>query len=143
MLKLSVGGQWFKIEFRHIVKRYVKASIKSITVCTLIGLDKVTAISDGDIKFVASDVSVCWGADNFSRREGRDRALRALLDHCGATKPIRGAIWASYVALSKPRWPKPKSAPLTPEEVNARIMQGVKVRVERSARRGGASMEAT
>ena len=93
MIKLNVNGVEYNLEFRHVTKLGKRAqlhrgSVKAVTTCVITTEN-----------WIAIDNSLCTDSDNFSRREGRWRALRKLLDHCGALKEIRLALWAAYLAL--------------------------------------------
>ncbi len=92
MITLTVNGTDYKLEFRHVTKMGKRAqlhrgSVKAVTTCVITTEN-----------WIAIDKSLCTDEDNFSRREGRWRALRKLLDHCGALKEIRLQLWAAYFA---------------------------------------------
>jgi hypothetical protein len=95
-MNLTVKDQKFELEFRHVTKlgkhaQLHKGSVKAVTTCVL--MSGAPRFSKG---LIAIDNALCVDGDNFSRREGRNRAFRKLLDHCGALRDLRVDLWEQY-----------------------------------------------
>lgn len=96
MLQLTVCGKTYKVEFRHVTKLgkrrelYERAPIKAITTCVV--------VADG---FIAIDNAICSDQDNFSRKEGRDRAFNKVLAHHTPLREIKLAMLNEYLRATK------------------------------------------
>jgi hypothetical protein len=96
MVKLSVDGKTYIVEFRHITKQGKHAElgsrlpIKAVTVCSVIRM--------GDTRpdFIAMETAICSPEDPFSRIEGRLRSLKKVLRRCGSLKTVRARLWVQY-----------------------------------------------
>jgi hypothetical protein len=144
-MKIDLDKTSFKIEFRH--RRALHAAgLSAITTCVLIATGP-----DWPRGLIAIDNAVCSWADIFSRREGRCRALRRLLNGCGPLKPFREDIWIVYQygtrrvgfqtmvdeksVLLIPRIFRPEPRPISAEERAQRIAAGEPVRQARQKAR--------
>ncbi len=81
MLKLTVDGEEYRVEFRHLLsygrRPALRASgeVKAMTLCSV-----------SSENLIAMDVAACDRSDNFSRREGRWRSFNKVLARCS---PLR------------------------------------------------------
>jgi hypothetical protein len=92
---LSVNDQSFVLRFRYITKLGKRAElrhgpVRAVTTAVLL------ASGPRFTNLVAIDNALCSEADNFSRKEGRARAFKKLLDHCGALREFRVPLWLQF-----------------------------------------------
>jgi hypothetical protein len=132
MTEVKIDGEVFRIEFRHITKLgkhrqlFDRAPIKAVTTC-VIATDT----------FIAIDNAICANEDNFSRRQGRIRALDKVLKHCGALKKVSAALMSYYITSVDPPTPVTVIKPsLSEAERQTRIQAGEKVHNERLSKAG-------
>jgi hypothetical protein len=154
-MTLTVGEQTFRLEFRYVTKLGKRAQlhrgpIKAVTTAVLIA----GAPRFRTAPLVAIDNALCSEADNFSRTEGRMRAFKKLLEHCGALRDMRGDLWEEFSRRFSPDGavlipghahgpqiarkarirPKP-----TPEQVAEFKAVGAAKHLQRQQARGGAA----
>lgn len=96
MIDISIAGNKFAIEFRHLSKTGKQPSLESrypiraVTTCVVVVNYKYSG------NFIAIENAICMESDAFSRNEGRLRALRKVLKRSGALKDHAGSIWREY-----------------------------------------------
>jgi hypothetical protein len=150
MVKIATEDGTYLIEFRHMSKHgkrarlRARAPVNALTVCSIVKVDK-----DNVAKFIASDASICSNHDNFSRLEGRLRALKKVLKYNLVFKDVRSVIWFLYqketgVPLDlitgfdenalMVRFERDQVI-LGPEEIQRRIDAGQAIREERAQQR--------
>ncbi len=129
MLKLIADGRTYAIEFRHVTKLgkraqlYARSPIKAITTCVVVAEN-----------FIAIDNAICAQDDNFSRAEGRDRALSKILKHCGALKHVQQHLLAEYLKATNGQKPKAQRLKMSAEERQKKIESGSATRNRRLKR---------
>jgi len=129
MVQLNVCGKTYKVEFRHVTKLgkrrelYARAPIKAITTCVVVALDD---------NFIAIDNAICAEGDNFSRKEGRNRAFNKVLAHHTPLREIKSKLLGEYLKQTNQFPTKEIQKPAISEaERRKRIDAGSSVREHR------------
>lgn len=135
MLKLIVDDVKYKVEFRHLLSYgrrpalRVGGEIKVATLCV------VTA--EG---LIAMDMAACDAWDNFSRREGRWRALKKVLERCSPLRTVKRQFLQVMLELDPEPTPIVRVIRvLSPEERAKLILAGVPIREMRARMRGASA----
>ena len=139
MTHLLINGRKYSIEFRHVTKLgkraqlYSRAPVAAVTTCVIL------QHNEGKDPVIAIDNSICSNDDNFSRYEGRVRALHKALDHCGALRDDKAALLQEYLEIETGGQAGPPRRQKMPDAEKDRLrLAGEPKRIERRSARGEA-----
>lgn len=131
MTRVEINGVEYLIEFRHVAKvgkhrqLFDRAPIRAVTTC-VIATDT----------FIAIDNAICANEDNFSRRQGRIKALQKVIKHCGALRDVAPILMNWYLTTVDPAPAMIRiHTPLTDADKRELIRLGEQTRNERKVRR--------
>ncbi|MES2137026.1 MAG: hypothetical protein V4502_08210 [Pseudomonadota bacterium] len=109
MIRLYVQGRFFRVQFRHTRNLSPELGVQAITTCVIMALIEPGYAEQGRIAFTAIGNTLCWNADQFSRRRGRLNAFANALDTCHPLIPLGLELFRAYFAVDPdPPPPRPR-----------------------------------